>query len=199
VYVSRARDTWQWLLSADRDGDRPQQIAQEADTPVVTPAGDVVFVAHVNGISRLWRTSPGGGQARPISDRHASTPAVSSDGRLAFVSLDDSRRQVLVVCDLPDCSSPKTFPPQAMGGSSGTWGRIRFTPDDRGIAYVTDGPHPNIWQITLDGSRPLKPLTSFQDDRMILDFAWSRGGRLAVVRARITSDIVLFKNLWRRP
>jgi hypothetical protein len=46
----------------------------------------------------------------------------------------------------------------------------------------------------LDGGAP-RQLTHFAD-RTIADFAWSRDGtRLAVARATVTNDIVLFKGL----
>jgi Tol biopolymer transport system component len=76
-------------------------------------------------------------------------------------------------------------------------GRIRWTRDGRGIAYVRAEPQPNIWIQPLDGS-PLTRLTHFTDGRQILDFAWSRdGARLAIARATTTTDIVLFRGLRR--
>jgi len=79
----------------------------------------------------------------------------------------------------------------------GQGGRIRWTPNGRGVAYVRDRPHSNIWVQLLDGAAP-RALTSFTDGREILDFAWSRDGtRLAIARATTTTDIVLFKGLQR--
>jgi hypothetical protein len=47
----------------------------------------------------------------------------------------------------------------------------------------------------IDGS-PRRQLTHFTDNRTITDFAWSRDGkRLAIARATVTNDIVLFKGL----
>ena len=83
------------------------------------------------------------------------------------------------------CTSPQTLP---SGG-----GRPRWTPDGRGIAYV--GPQSNLWVQPLDG-KPLRQLTHFADGRPIADFAWSRDGkRLAIARATLANDIVLFKGL----
>jgi hypothetical protein len=43
---------------------------------------------------------------------------------------------------------------------------------------------------------PRTPDDPFADGRAILDFAWSRDGtRLAVARAKTTTDIVLFRGL----
>jgi hypothetical protein len=105
---------------------------------------------------------------------------------------------VVVVCDLSACSSTeKEFPLLNQQGS-----RIRWTPAKHGggIAYVRREPQPNIWVQPLVRGAPPKPFTHFTDDREIIDFAWSRDGeRLAITRVRSTTDIVLFKNLWRRP
>jgi hypothetical protein len=47
----------------------------------------------------------------------------------------------------------------------------------------------------LDGSKP-RQLTHFTDERPIVDYRWSRDGkRLAIARASVTNDIVLFKGL----
>jgi len=51
----------------------------------------------------------------------------------------------------------------------------------------------------LSGAPP-RQLSRFADGRAILDFAWSRdGARLAIARAKTTTDIVLFRGLRRRP
>jgi hypothetical protein len=55
----------------------------------------------------------------------------------------------------------------------------------------------NLWVQPFDGSAPHQ-LTHFSDNRIIYDFAWSRDGKhLAIARATITNDIVLFKGLRR--
>ena len=74
-------------------------------------------------------------------------------------------------------------------------GRVRWTPDGRAIAYVAVGTPANLWARPFDGQPPHQ-LTHFSDDRGIIDFAWSRDGkRLAISRATVTNDIVLFKGL----
>jgi Tol biopolymer transport system component len=71
----------------------------------------------------------------------------------------------------------------------------RWTPDGKAITYV-DVNRTNIWALPVDGGRPYQ-ITRFTD-RSIAGYAWSRDGkRLAVVRATITNDIVLFKGLKR--
>jgi Tol biopolymer transport system component len=89
------------------------------------------------------------------------------------------------VCDFAACSSQRTFP----FGSG-------WTPDSKGIAYVDPRTRSDIWVQPLDGGAP-RQLTRFPaDGQQIWDFAWSVDGqRLAVARASITNNIVLFRGL----
>jgi serine/threonine protein kinase/Tol biopolymer transport system component len=117
---------------------------------------------------------------------------ISPDGRsIAFTSVDEQNQPTLTVCDLDACSSRKTFPARGVG--EGHW-----MPDGRGMAYVEAGTQ-DIWVQSLDGGAP-RQLTHFPaDGHQIWDFAFSADGmRLAVARARIASDIVLFRGL-RKP
>jgi len=114
---------------------------------------------------------------------------ISPDGRsIVFTSLDDQNQTTLTVCDLETCSSPKTFP---LLGQMGRW-----MPDNRALAYVDPRTQSDIWVQPLDGGPP-RQLTHFPaDGQEIWDFDWSADGkRLAVARARMASDIVLFRGL----
>jgi Tol biopolymer transport system component len=69
-------------------------------------------------------------------------------------------------------------------------------PDNRALAYVDPRTQSDIWVQPLDGGPP-RQLTHFPaDGQEIWDFDWSADGkRLAVARARMASDIVLFRGL----
>jgi hypothetical protein len=72
---------------------------------------------------------------------------------------------------------------------------LRPQRDGRGLAFVDGDTEANVWVQPLDGQPPHQ-LTHFNDGRTIVSFAWSRDGtRLAVARATVTNDIVLFKGL----
>jgi Tol biopolymer transport system component len=114
---------------------------------------------------------------------------ISPDGRsIAFTGADAQNRPAVVVCDLDSCSSRKTL---AVTGAE-----VHWMPDGRGIAYIDARTQSDLWVQPLDGTAP-RQLTRFPADRQqIWDFAWSADGkRLAVARARIASDIVLFRGL----
>ena len=118
---------------------------------------------------------------------------ISPDGRsIMFSSFDSQNQPALSVCDLDACSSRKTFPARGTGDS-------QWMPDGRGIAYIDARTQSDVWVQPLDGAPP-RQLTHFPTDgQQIWDFAWSSDGkRLAVARARIATDIVLFRGL-RKP
>jgi Tol biopolymer transport system component len=161
----------------------------------------VIYTSNTTGRTTLWIVPIDGGTPSQLADVDAGTPDVSPDGAsLAFVSLDDQNQATIVVCDLPTCAQRRRLtPPGLVMTSLGEGGRIRWTPDGRGIAYVNEEPEPNIWVQPLDGSSH-RPFTRFADGRTILDFAWSRdGARLAIVRAATSTDIVLFTGLQEAP
>jgi len=129
-------------------------------------------------------------QRREVTaDRVRFGPAeVSPDGRwIAFPSFDDRKQPAIAICDLEACSSRRTV------AASGIW---RWMPDGQALAYVDLRTQSDLWAQPLDGSPP-RQLTHFPaDGQQIWDFDWSADGkRLAVARARITSDIVLFRGL----
>jgi len=195
VYSSRAQPTLNTLWRTDPDGRRPTRIAGDATWPVVTPDDRyVIFVSEL----KLFRVPIDGGESTRLSDLDARTPAVSADGQsLAFVSLGDKNEAAIVLCELPSCALPKRLSAPGLK-TSGEAGRIRWSPDGRGIAYVRNERQPNLWIQPLDGTAPSQ-LSTFPDDREILDFAWSRDGtRLAIARTATTRDIVLIKGLQPR-
>ena len=116
---------------------------------------------------------------------------ISPDGRwIAFQSFDDQKRPAIAVCELETCLSRKTLP------TLQTW---RWLPDGQALAYLDPRTQSDLWVQPLDGRAP-RQLTHFPADGLqIWDFDWSADGkRLAVARARISSDIVLFRG-FRQP
>jgi len=101
---------------------------------------------------------------------------------------DAQNQDVVLICDLPACTNRRTVNATLADRP------LRWTPDGRGVAYIDGATQRNIWVQPLDGGAP-RQLTHFTD-RNVAAFAWSRDGtRLAVARATVTNDIVLFKGL----
>jgi Tol biopolymer transport system component len=72
--------------------------------------------------------------------------------------------------------------------------RIQFTPNGRELVYrVYDNGVGNLWAQRLDGGAR-RQLTFFDADR-VDDFAFSPDGRsIALLRGRVSKDVVLIKN-----
>jgi len=202
VYVSRASETLNTLWRTDPNGGRPTRIAGTADWPVLTRDDrSVIFTAPTSaGRRRLWIVPIEGGTPSQLTDLEAYTPDVSPDGKsLAFASVDEQNRTTIVVCDLPACTAQKRLTPPGLAIGLSVGGRLRWTTDSGGIAYVNMQSQPDLWVQPLSGAPP-RQLSHFADGRAILDFAWSRDGhRLAIARAKTTTDIVLFRGLRGRP
>jgi serine/threonine protein kinase/Tol biopolymer transport system component len=179
-----------WRIGAD--GRLPIQLVVDGSYAVLTHDDrSVVFLTDRSGSQSPWIVSIDGGSLRQITNLFAGARslAVSPDDKaLAFWSQDARDQRILVVCDFPDCGPARTFTPPP------SQGRLQWTSDGRGIAYI-DAAQSNLWVQPLDGKSP-RQITHFTDGRTISDFAWSRDGkRLAIARSTFTNDIVLFKGL----
>ena len=153
------------------------------------------MVYHSFGASGfiIWKVSIDGGEPVQVTDKFASEPAVSTDGKLIACYLRDPQTRVTKIALLPfEGGEPvKLFDlPQTAGQDSS----MRWTPDGRAVTYVnTRGLVSNIWLQPIDGSPP-RQLTNFKTDR-IFSFDWSRDGKqLVCSRGVEDSDVVLIKN-----
>jgi eukaryotic-like serine/threonine-protein kinase len=192
IYVSTESGARAGIWKVDPDGRQPVHLVTgDAILPVVTPDDrSVIFLSSRSGLQSPWIVSIDGGAPRQIVNMFAGAFSldVSPDGRsLVFGTTDEQNRYVPIVCELAACANRQRLaavPP----------GRLRWTPDGRAIAFISPATPSNIWLQALDGTarRQLTHLT----DRIISDFAWSRdGSRLALARATVINDIVLFKGL----
>jgi len=193
LYVSAEPGDRAGIWKVDADGRQPVHLVRgDAILPVVTPDDQqVLFLSSRTGLQSPWIVPIGGGTPTQIANVFAGAFSldVSPDGRLlVFGTTDAQNRYTPLVCELPACSNRRQLaavPP----------GRLRWTPDGRAVAYISAATPSNVWLQPLDGAPP-RQLTQFTD-RTVSDFAWSRDMRLAVARATITNDIVLFKGLKR--
>jgi serine/threonine protein kinase/Tol biopolymer transport system component len=193
VYVG---DAGTGLWKADADGRRGVLLAPAGFSPsgFTADGQHVIFLSSRGGIQSPWMVSLDGGEPVQVVNLFAAAGSldVSPDGKSILLgSRDDQNRSVIIMCDLPACTSRRTLP-----GEQGTRrGRARWTPDGLGVACIDGTTQANLWIQPLDGRAP-RQLTHFSDGRTIADFAWSRDGkRLAIARATTTNDIVLFKGL----
>jgi len=187
-YVARTRAGTE-IRATSKDGSSSRVVARDARFETIGVAPDASFVAFgsmVEGVPRLFRVAPAGGEARPLVDVPAFSPSLDPSGRLvAYYHRDGEGRFRLGVS--PTDGGPRTFdtpiePPAAQS---------RLVLRDDGVYLNTlPGDRANVWLQPLDGSAARK-LTSFQD-QLLFDFAVSRdGATLAVARGPRLRDAQL--------
>ena len=197
VFRSNEEGARAGVWKMDADGRHPVQLAdnQYRNLHVTADNRRVVFLSARSGLLSPWIVPLEGGTPTQVVNLFMDSPGADSsrDGQsIVFRSRDEQNRPTIVVCDLPACANRKNVP---LPPNVNAFGRTRWTPDGRGIAYI-DATQANIWVQPLDG-KPYQ-LTHFTGGREIGDFAWSRDGkRLAISRVSVTNDIVLFKGLKR--
>jgi serine/threonine protein kinase/Tol biopolymer transport system component len=194
IYVSTEPGARAGIWKVDADGRQPVHLVTgDAILPIVTPNDrSVIFLSGRSGLQSPWIVSIDGGTPTQIVNIFAGAYSldVSPDGKsLVFGTTDEQNRYVPMVCELPSCANRRSL-------SAVPLSRLRWAPDGRAIAYISPATPSNIWLQPLDGTPP-RQLTHLTD-RIISDFAWSRdGSRLALARATVINDIVLFKGLKR--
>lgn len=149
----------------------------------VSPDGqDVVFVD--GPYQTVWTVPVQGGVAREVSAQtFTGRPRFSHDGARLLYRV----RKELAVCTWPACNDAR--PIHVVVNGPHNW-----TPDDRAFAFTSrNSGADNIWVQPLDGG-PAKQITSFSDDRAIIEFNWSLDGKqLAVTRAVGLLDVAILK------
>jgi Tol biopolymer transport system component len=169
------------------DGTQPLQLTTGTyqDLPSVT--ADSKWVIYRTGKS-IRKVSIDGGPPQVLLSREVQGPSLSPDGRLlAFFVNDqpDSQAWQVEIYDLNSRSIVKRFAlPDSTGPFNGMSltpdNRLRWTPDGKGLAYVSSSSGAsNIWIQPLDGG-PLRKLTDFKDAE-IASFDWSDDGRQIVL------------------
>jgi Tol biopolymer transport system component len=196
----RSVDLWR----ADQDGSNPQALTKGMSAIAEACSADGKWVYFFNFRNeRFMRVPMEGGDPQVVEGLVSQkfivvSPrlAISPDGSMvaAIASFVDPAIQGSVDRLALLRSDALSEPPKLFAADTHIGGRIRFTPDGKGIAYEWRGNQVgNIWVQPLDGSAP-HALTRFTDEG-IFDFDWSPDGkRLAVLRGHNVSDIVLIRD-----
>lgn len=180
----------------DMDGNNAKQLTNSpldsSDSPDVSPDGKWVVYTE-SGAEResgIWKVSIEGGDPVRLNDAPAKYPAVSPDGQWIAYSYQDKN------------ATPKQgVAIMAFGGGSPTrrvdipTDSFRWAADSRSFLYTKDEDGVgNIWSQTIAGGTP-QQITHFNTD-LIWGFDVSRDGkRLVLGRGRLTSDVVLIRDL----
>jgi serine/threonine protein kinase/Tol biopolymer transport system component len=195
VFQSFRPDNVPHIWRMDADGSNLKQLTSgtEDHNPTVSPDGRwVAFHSYRTGKTTLWKVPIDGGESVQISDRVASDPLFSPDGkqlscwyfdeavspprhRQALISFEDG--QLVRVLDLPTTAS-----------------KVMWSADGKDYIYVDSRSDVgNIWSQPVAGGAA-KQLTRFGSD-FIDHVDVSRDGKYFIVsRSTGTNDIILIKN-----
>ncbi len=195
VFISyRAGAANIWRMNADGTDHKQLTFGDYEDNPQISPDAQwVVYQRESEALKfQIWRVPLEGGEQVRMSDRTAKHPAISPDGRfIACLTQDERPNSPWKVMIIPFAGGApvKTFdvPPEV----GQQWHGIRWSPDGRGITYIlNDAGASNIWRQALSSTQP-RQLSGFVEDR-IEAFAWSPDGRrIACVRRRSVTDIIM--------
>jgi Tol biopolymer transport system component len=188
IVFNRFTQTLPGIWKADADGRNVARLSAAGFHAAITRDNQYVLY----GGPTLSMVPMTGGTPTVISESFAGFIDTSPNGTTILVTTGEEPKATVTLCELPACTSRRTLTPLP---APSNLLRARFVPDGRGVAYVDGATQANIWVQPLDGT-PARQLTHFNDGRVIDDFAWSGDGkRLAVARATVTNDIILFKGL----
>jgi len=187
-FTTRGAEIWK----ADADGRNPTWLGANGFHAAITR--DNKYVLY--GGPTLSMIPIAGGAPTVLVDSFAGFIDTSLNGTSILVTTGEEPKVTVTLCELPACTARRTLTP--MPAPSNLL-RTRFVPSGEGSAYIDAATQANVWVQPLDGTAS-RQLTHFNDGRVIDDFAWSPDGkRLAVARATVTNDIILFKGLRNSP
>jgi Tol biopolymer transport system component len=192
-------DTWRnghgiWRMGID--GGEAKQLTDGYDVyPLGSPDGKWVFYESVvSGRKEIWKVGTEGGTASRWPGKLSDTPAISPDGKWIAGYYRDlpTSPSVLNVVRFEGGEPDKTFVLP-----SGSYGRIRWTPDGQALTFsLSQDEVSNIWIQPLAGGAA-RQLTYFEADD-IRDFDWTPDNRLILARGPENQDIVLISSLEHR-
>ncbi|HRH41063.1 MAG TPA: protein kinase [Pyrinomonadaceae bacterium] len=180
------------LTNTDSFFDSRPQITSDSKT-VIFERRNLDFIK-----STIMKVPIEGGESTPLieGDKQLEIfPRLSDDGKLFIYST--------LNFDKANTRYNRSVKVLAMNGSevgeikkefnTGFGFNYRISPDGKNITYINQTGVPNLYNVPLDGSAP-KQITNFNSGH-ILNFAWAKDGKkLYIVRAIISSELVLLKN-----
>jgi Tol biopolymer transport system component len=162
-----------WI--ADRDGSSPRQLSHDgfdAENPVVTPDGWLVYVSGQPQHPGVWKMRLDGTDAKLLVPGSYAWPDVSPDGRyVIYHVVTDGLHAVIHIAHLAD-GTPVEF--HAVGR------RARFSSDGRSIVYIETAGPDIVAQGFLSPSSPVHVLVPAPPDFVAESFEIDPGNNSIV-------------------
>jgi Tol biopolymer transport system component/DNA-binding winged helix-turn-helix (wHTH) protein len=195
VFVSNRAGGAFNIWRMDADGSNPLQLTRGSGENFAhfTPDGRWVVYATIGfgQANAIWKVPIDGGEPIKLTDKPASWPFVSPDGK-SFVCTyggnDPLSTPKLAVIPIDGGEPTKLFDLPPTCNANTVW-----MPDNRGIAFLDSRTGTNnVWMQPLSGGKPVQ-LTEFNSDG-VAAYDWSRDNRLAATRSVESTSVVLIKN-----
>jgi serine/threonine protein kinase len=163
-----------WI--AERDGSSPRQLSHDgfdAENPVVTPDGWVLYASAHPQHAGLWKVQLDGTQPQLVIAGPAAWPDVSPDGKYALYHIVTNALQADIhVVRLAD-AAPIEFHARGL--------RARFSGDGRSVVYIRVGESDIVRQDFLSGTgSPVKIVVPHSPDLAAETFHISPDGKRIV-------------------
>ncbi|MBS1797660.1 MAG: protein kinase [Acidobacteria bacterium] len=183
-------------MRMDIDGRDPQVLNGKWNVACAAAAPVVFYMTQCPKYSCLYRDTPALDAPVKVTDKPLINYAAAPDGKsIAYVFWDETKRIHALETMSLETGATRRLPLPA--GAVQKYGDgqflLRWTADGKNLTFANDeNGFANVWLLPLNGEKP-KRLTNFNDN-YIFGFAWSNDGKqLAVSRATMTSDAILFK------
>jgi Tol biopolymer transport system component/DNA-binding winged helix-turn-helix (wHTH) protein len=193
VFISNRAGAFNvWRMNADGSNQRRLTAGRGENFAHVTPDGRWVVYATV-GFGQedaVWKVPIDGGDPVKLTDKPASWPFVSPDGKwfVCTYGFSPTSAPELAVIPIEGGQPTKLFDIGPGFRANTVW-----LPDGRGIAFVDSRTGTNnVWMQPLAGGKPVQ-LTDFKTDG-VSAYDFSRDGRLAASRSVETTGVVLIKD-----
>jgi serine/threonine protein kinase len=164
------------IWAADRDGSSPRQVSHDgfdAENPVVTADGWVVYASGQPQHPGLWKVRLDGTDAKLVAAGQVAWPDVSPDGKYAlYHTAANALRAAIHIVRLAD-GSPVEFHEEGI--------RARFSSDGRSIVYIRRQGSDIVQQDFLSGpGAPVKVLVPASPDLVTETFGFGPDGKSVV-------------------
>lgn len=189
IVFASARNGGSTIWRMDADGGNQRQISGEGTHYGLDCAPDGTWLAfhrddRVHSWS-VWRMPTNGGAAQRLTDRPATFPAVSPDGRRIACNYHGANGWTIAIMDADGTNL------RVLDAPGVPTRRLRWSPDGAAIVFARERNRiDNLVRLPIDGGAE-ETITSW-DSARILAFDYSPdGSKLAVVRTTPVSDVVM--------